>query len=335
MSLTSLGDGSRHFLMRNQGVALRHRLDGLVSALSSGRAADPVAAMGRDATRLATTRSAHGATEAYGRVAAETGQRLALMQTALGELDGLREALAGQLVLVGETSADGVLSNMGRSAEQGFEAVVSALNRRMGGTALFAGRDGDATALAPPGEMLDAIRATLPPQPGAEALRVAVSDWFDLPGGGFESAGYLGDAEGHATPRIGAGETVALAARADDPAPRMVMKALALATLAGEAEAMGGAARGALIREAGTMLLSAGSGMTESRAALGAAEATVEATSARHAARATALGLMQNQMIAADPYATATALQEVQTQLETHYMLTARLSELSLTRYLR
>ena len=64
-------------------------------------------------------------------------------------------------------------------------------------------------------------------------------------------------------------------------------------------------------------------------------EARVEDAAARLSARGTALEIARNDMSAADPYETATKLQNVQLQLETHYTLTARLSRLSLTEYLR
>ena len=54
----------------------------------------------------------------------------------------------------------------------------------------------------------------------------------------------------------------------------------------------------------------------------------------RNAAEASALQIARNGLVAADPYDTATAIQAVQTQIETLYTLTARLSRLSLTDYL-
>lgn len=335
MALTSLGDGSRYFLMRKQGAALRQQLSTLTRELSSGRVSDPVAALGRDTARLSTNRSDHAAAEAYRQATIETGQTLALMQSALGEVDATREALAGQFVLLGDAAAPGALSNAGASAAQGFESAAAALNQRMGGRAMFAGRDSGGVALAPARDMLDAIRAGLSPSADAGEIRAAVERYFHAPGGGFESDGYRGDAAGHAERRLGPDERVRLPVRADDRGLRDVLGALALATLAGEAETLDVSARASLIREAGTALLSAAQALAEARAGIGAAEAATEAAGARHAARATALGIMQNQMTAADPYETATALQEVQLQLETHYTLTARLSELSLTRYLR
>ncbi|WP_284267036.1 flagellin, partial [Roseicyclus amphidinii] len=70
------------------------------------------------------------------------------------------------------------------------------------------------------------------------------------------------------------------------------------------------------------------------RSDLGQSEARIEeARSATEAARA-ALELETARLTDADPYRTATDLKSVETRLEALYLLTARLSRLSLSEYL-
>jgi flagellar hook-associated protein 3 FlgL len=59
-----------------------------------------------------------------------------------------------------------------------------------------------------------------------------------------------------------------------------------------------------------------------------------DATS-RNAAEKTALGIARLALVEADPYETAVRLQDLQTRLDAFYILTSRLSSLSLTEYLR
>ena len=54
----------------------------------------------------------------------------------------------------------------------------------------------------------------------------------------------------------------------------------------------------------------------------------------RNAAEALSLSLIRSDMLAADPYDTATALTETEASLQNLYALTSRLSRLSLTDYL-
>ena len=57
--------------------------------------------------------------------------------------------------------------------------------------------------------------------------------------------------------------------------------------------------------------------------------------SARNGAETSALEIARTDILAIDPYRTATELQSTETRLETLYTLTARLSRLSLSEYLR
>ncbi|WP_171097850.1 transglycosylase SLT domain-containing protein [Ruegeria sp. HKCCD7255] len=69
-------------------------------------------------------------------------------------------------------------------------------------------------------------------------------------------------------------------------------------------------------------------------AQLGAAEARIEQAATRNAAAMTSIEFARNQLIAADPYETATQLQTVQFQLESHYSVTVRNAGLSLVNFL-
>ena len=78
------------------------------------------------------------------------------------------------------------------------------------------------------------------------------------------------------------------------------------------------------------------SGMIGLRASLGETQARAEAALTRMASEAGALELARSGLLSVNPYEAATALREAESGLETLYaVLTARLSRLSLTEYLR
>ena len=60
----------------------------------------------------------------------------------------------------------------------------------------------------------------------------------------------------------------------------------------------------------------------------------ISAAETRNSSEESALQIARNDLTSVDPYSTATKLQETQTQLETIYALTARMSHLSLLDYL-
>ena len=93
-------------------------------------------------------------------------------------------------------------------------------------------------------------------------------------------------------------------------------------------------ARAALAEQAGATLLSAQPKLINTAATLGLAQNRISTTAIRNASERSALELARNAIISADPYETATRLQDAQNQLETLFAVTARLSRLSLTDYL-
>ena len=67
---------------------------------------------------------------------------------------------------------------------------------------------------------------------------------------------------------------------------------------------------------------------------IGLQEAATTQTQAQNTAENTSLSLIRSTLISADPYETATALQETEASIQNLYTLTARLSRLKLTDYL-
>jgi flagellar hook-associated protein 3 FlgL len=71
------------------------------------------------------------------------------------------------------------------------------------------------------------------------------------------------------------------------------------------------------------------------RARLGVAEGRIEEARVRAEATRTGLQLEEARLTSADPYEVATELETVRLQLENLYVLTSRLSGLTLSAYLR
>jgi flagellar hook-associated protein 3 FlgL len=336
MALISVGDMTQNFLSARQNYSLKTRLAVLTQELSSGRVADLTRHFGGDSARLAGLDRSLTLVESHQRAARETGQFLATMQLNLGTIDSTRNTLSGQLITINSTNSMAQLSDAASSARSGFGSIVQSLNGRFGDKALFAGTATDGTALRNPDQMLTDIRAAAAGLTTAADVIAAIETWFDDPVGGFATAGYLGDSGANLTRTIDSDLTVTIAARADNSALRDLMKAAAIAAIADAPElAINDADRAALLRDGGERLLSGGQPLAYLRAGLGASEARIEEVGVSQTAQMTTFATMRNIMVAADPYDAATALQLVQTQLETHYMLTARLSQLTLAAYLR
>lgn len=336
MAFQTIGDLSRGLALRSRNAEIKARLDRLSAELASGRTADPRARVGGDFRPLAAIERSLSLLDSYDLATGEAAFAAETMQTALGALFDSAQTLAPKLMSAGSLGGAQMLDTTGAEARDALGHAVSALNTRAAGRALFAGADTDAAALADADTILAAIGAEVAGLTGAADVMAALDAWFDTPGGGFDSLAYQGADAPPAALRLAEGQSVTLAITAADPPLRATLKGLVAAALLADDTVLGGdvAARGALAESAGETLLGAEGQLTALRGDLGTAQARIEEIGTENAATRAAMELARTDLLAADPYETATGIEAAQTQLETLYAITARLSRLSLADYL-
>jgi len=228
------------------------------------------------------------------------------------------------------------MTNVSQVATSSFKASINVLNTRYGDRSILSGTDVDEAPLASAETMLSSLQAAVSGLSDANSIANAVESWFDDSGGGFEIIGYQGDADGFMSRPLDGNQTVHIDARADDVAIRDVLKGLAMAHFAGDDSlSLDLSEQRKLLQMSATGLLSAAEPMAGFQSRVGFIEGDVEEASVRNLAEQTSYGIARSELISADPFETATKLEAVQLQLETQYTLTARLSGLSLTEYLR
>ncbi|HCP82168.1 MAG TPA: flagellar biosynthesis protein FlgL [Octadecabacter sp.] len=336
MAISMIGDMRQHLLTTRHNTSLKNELNTLVQELTSGEHNDLTAHLGGDQTRLAGLDRQLQMLGQFAQTNAETGQLLSMMQTALSGIDSHRETASAALLSINTSSTLSQIENAAEVARGSFESTVQTLNLRSGDRSMFGGNDLGSNPLADPNVMMTALENAVAGLTSATGIEAAVDAWFDAPAGGFETVGYLGDTNGYISRSSGAGQTIEISARADDQAIRDTLKALAKGALAGNSSLnLGNETRQSLQEQSGVELLTQASELTGIQARIGHAEQRAEQAKALISAQTASFGIARNELVAADPFDTATRLQSVQLQLETHYTLTARLSHLSLTEYLR
>ena len=90
-----------------------------------------------------------------------------------------------------------------------------------------------------------------------------------------------------------------------------------------------------VMKNATDELLEGATQITYLRGELGQTEEAIEIAETRANAQLSALQISRSDLLSADPFETATALEDATTRLESLYTITARLSRLSLTDFLR
>ena len=336
MQSISFGDLATSFQSIRSNIRLKAEMQRLSLELTTGKIGDIKSVTAGDLVNFNGIEQALSGLAAYKTSASEAAFFAETVQRSLENVQQITSQTGPALLLVGSTDDATLLQAAAEDARGRFYDVISTLNTKVADRAILAGTATGGTALASADTILAELKTAIAAETTAAGVEAVVDAWFDDPGGGFETVGYLGDATDLAPFSIGPGDRASLSLRADDGRLRDMMKAFSLAALVAD-DALPGqqSERAALINSAATRLLAADKAMAEMRAGVGSFEARIENAQARNSAETSALEIARTDLFGVDPYQAATELQAVEFQLQSLYTITARLSRLSLTEYLR
>ena len=335
MPVVSIGDMSQQFMSLKNGGAIKSDLARLGQELSTGKVADITAKLGGDTRQFSGIVYSLNVLDAYQVAANETATVLDQMQIALGRIDQSRSDTADALLLVSGQSQAQQIDQAGDIARLAFDDMVNSLNGQFAGRKLFGGVEVQTPPLADPQIMLDDILATIGGAVTTDAVLQVVDDWFNDPAGGFATVGYQGDTGDAPTRRIADNLEIDVDVRADDQAIRDLLKAGALGAIMSDLTSnLTQLDRGSLLQRAGLDLLGVSGSTAKIQGQLGNLQSIVATGQTRLETERATLSIAQNTMETADPFETATRLEAVQAQLETHFTVTSRLSQLSLVEYI-
>ncbi|MCB2136534.1 MAG: flagellar biosynthesis protein FlgL [Rhodobacteraceae bacterium] len=337
MNFLSVGDMAQTFQMRRHNVDLQQQLQRLSGELTSGTKSDLAEAVSGDFKALAGIERSLAMLASYRAVGAEVAHLTGSLQTALETAQDMVEEIAPNMLSAASSGDPVLVGTLAADARQKFHAVVATLNVQVADRYLLSGAATDQKPISGSQGILDALMLATAGQTSSAGVVAVVTNWFDAPygGGGYLDTVYGGSATPLAPFRIGEGDFAQMDVTAADPAMRDLLKSLALGAIMAEGALPAPAGeRAALALAAGEGLVTSASGISALRARIGTVEGHLEQSTVRNAAEASALEIARSTIVAADPYETASALEAVQTQIETLYTLTARLSRLSLADYL-
>lgn len=334
-NFVSLGDLAQSFQMRRHQSFIKADLNRLARELSTGRVDNVADRMKGDFSPIASIEHSLTALESLAIVNKEAGIFSETMQHALGQLHGFISETAPNLLIASNAGQSNMTAPATGEAKQKFQAAVATLNTEIAGRSLFSGAATDQTPLISADAMLAQLQIATATETTASGIEAQVDAWL-APGGGFETMAYRGSLNNLSPMKIGTNETATLDTRADAGAFREMLKGFALASLVHDgALALNANERSTLLGRSGETLLAAQAKILDHRANLGSVEAQIEQASVRNGAEKAALELVRGDLLEVDRFETATQLESAQAQLETLYTLTARLSRLSLTDFLR
>ena len=314
---------------------MRRDGDAAQIATVTGRPADLAASLDGRVNEVMLIEKALSDLAGYADAIALTEARAGVTQRSLDRLVGIGQELADSVdVLLTNGTAHNleIVSGEGRA---GLESIVSALNARFAGRAVFAGDSGDGNAVADASTIFSASVTVLETAPTAVAAYSALEVDFMTPGGLFDTMIFTGGNGNAPRSEIAPGELVDHSVRADeDPMRRVIMNTVIVGAAYDQTNAIPDPIRRQLIELGSLGLRNAIDDIINVQGRLGTAEARIATVKARNIAEEAALGIRFNELAGADRYKEAFRLSEIETQLETALVTTARLSNLSLANYL-
>lgn len=336
MSWVSLGALAMPFQLQRHGHQLRGEMARLGQELTTGTVANPARHLRGDTAALSAISAAIDRLAAYEGNTRQAAVAAEAVQTGLSRVDALRGSVAERMLLV---AAVGVPPSnrvaAGEAAAAFLADAVAALSVRVAGAEVLSGAASDRSPLVPAAAMLDALDGVVSGFDSADAVAAAVHSAFTAPGGLFETA-FLRAGPERAGGVIAADGQAPVLPTAADSAIRETLAALATAAMVGRSgQALNDAEQRLLTQRGAERLLGAADGMAILQGRVGQGQERLDDRLVQIEAQRNALGMARQDLAGADPYAAATRLQAVQTQIETIYTITARTARLNLMEYLR
>ena len=332
MTRISLGDASMTNILARQGADLRAQVSRASQEVTTGRHTDIGQALRGDYSPLLAVDASLARLQSYASTTTEAASLTAAQQAALGSIGAHVSEATGVLLRARDFTTAAQVDTLAADLHNKLAGVMGLLNTQVAGRSVFAGVATDTAPLGQTEDLLTALATVAAGATTAGQVVSAVTTWFSDPGG-FQ-AFYQGG-----TPlspvAIAPGESADLSTTALVPAIRDTLAGFAMAALLDRGVLAGlHDERATLAQRSGKALLSSTEGRIGLSARIGTVEAQVEDARTRNSAEATALGILRSDTGSVDPYEASTRLENARAQLESLYLVTARVSRLSLVEFL-
>lgn len=330
MNVTSIGDMAYSLMLNSRTTALKQTISTLTEELSSGQISDVTERVGGDYSYLVDIDRNLSRLDGYSVANSEASIFMQAAQLNLTRLSDETTSLGADLLATTPAYVDSVREHNADIARDKLDAVLASLNSTIAGQSLFAGVDTDTAPLQDADTLLTNLQAAIAGQTTAATIRQAAINWFDNPAG-FEAVMYAGSDTTIAPVQIGPGQEVSMPITANDDTFRDLMMNVALAALATEpALGLDASTQNDVMLASAEDVVATQDRLAAIQADLGFAQSRVDEATARNEAARTSLELSRNALLEADPFETATRLEDVQFQLESLFAVTVRNSRLSL-----
>ncbi|MBI1365898.1 MAG: hypothetical protein GC153_08065 [Alphaproteobacteria bacterium] len=300
----------------------------------TGKYEDVTKATGGDIGGVDLISKAIADAQTYQTSLALAANRAAITQNALSVISEDGSRISTNVLSALGTGDQSGLRISAEDAKQTLGSIFSALNTADGGRSLFGGDVTDQPPLGDVNQLLSDVRGIIAAGPDVATINAALDTYFNDPAGGFQTTIYQGGTNDAPGVETAPGVRVNASTRADAQPFRDLMRGLAVIA---NYDALPPSAAGdekSLLQSSATLAHAAGDGLTNLRGLIGVAEQRISTAKDQHAAEETAFTNILNDKTSRDPFEAAASLQNLDSQLQASYLVTARLAKMSLADYL-
>ncbi|MGR3617710.1 MAG: flagellin [Paracoccaceae bacterium] len=334
MNAISIGDLALSLANKTRGAELKSRIAGLTQELSTGQVQDVRSRISGDFSYVSEIEREISLTKSFALAATETGARLEATQTRLSTLENTASDLSSVLTSTLMSPTQSAKNHAGLQARQFLESAVSVLNGTFAGQSLFSGIATNTSSVRASSDLVAMLKLEVAGLSTASDIHAAIESWFDDPSG-FSSQFYTGSSQSSDPVYVSSDISITVRPTADHAAIRNTLKSIATSVLAVDPDLnLLPEVQNSLLNRARDGSASAEGNLIELQAETGFSQSRLDEAAAETAARKSSFELARNNLLNADPYETATRLEETQFQLDALFAITARSARLSLLNHL-
>ena len=330
MNVTSIGDLAYSLMLSTRSTSLKQTISTLSEELSSGQISDVTERVGGDYSYLVDIDRDLSRLNGFSVATSEAAIFFEAAQQNLERLADESVDLSTKILSTTPAYVTSVREHNADIARDKIDAILGSLNGTIAGQSLFSGIATDTPPLEDTDTLLAGLQAAISGQTTVAGIQAAATAWFNNPAG-FEALMYAGSSTTLAPVEISPGQAVSMPVTANDQTFRDLLKNAALAALATDPVlALSASVQNDLMLASAEDMMATQDQLAAIQADIGFAQSRIDEATARNEASRSSLQLSRNLLLEADPFETATRLEDAQFQLESLFAVTVRNSRLTL-----
>lgn len=265
-----------------------------------------------------------------------TGTRITLMSNAISNVRESVGNIDTNAIIALNTQSGIAIDNLTSNAKENLSLMFDSLNIRHGTRNLLSGNATERTPFAGPEQLLSDVNAILTSGGTAADIETALDTYFDDPAGGFQTNIYQGGDENAPAIKLNNNLEIDLDVRGDNQAIKDIMRGLSVLALAPNSGIATDSDDFTRIYQSAIQSISNGkTNLIALEADLGIHAESIAAIEAKNQAERMTLTSAVAAITTRDQFEAAGELKSLEVQLQSSYIITSRLSNLSLVNFLR